>query len=66
MNRTIKPTKGISPSLEKTQLHHFHQITANEKRLFIERKKLAEEMKDATKLGSILKRIGGGLSRHRP
>lgn len=57
-----------SAGTARTDLHqrHFHQDAASEKQLSAAHIKAAAQLKDVTKLGSILKKVGGGLSRHRP
>ena len=66
MSNILKPIGGRRPPHAIIEQRHFHKDVATEKQLTIAHISSTSQLKDATKLGSILKRIGGGLSRHRP
>lgn len=66
MSNILKPIGGSHPPHAIMQQRNFHKDVATEKQLSAAHKSSTAQLKDATKLGSILKKIGGGLSRHRP
>lgn len=66
MTKYSNTVDGTSPI--RTDLHHshFHQEPASEKQLSAAHIKATTHLKATAKLGTILKQVGGGLSRHRP
>lgn len=66
MTKPINTVDGTGPFRNDLHHRHFHQDAASEKQLSAVHIKAATQLKDATKLGTILKKVGGGLSRHRP
>lgn len=66
MSNFLKPTVGSYPPLAITQQRNLHQDVATDKQITAAYVRSIDQSNDATKIGSILKKIGGGLSRHRP
>lgn len=66
MTKFINTVDGARSVPSDLHHRHFHQNAASEKELSASHIKPAAQLKDTTKLGTILKKIGGGLSRHRP
>lgn len=66
MTKSINTADGGGSLPSELHHRHFHQNAASEKELSAAHIKAAAHLKDTTKLGNILKKIGGGLSRHRP